>query len=875
MLRLTLHQMRSGWARLLAAAIAIMLGTGFVAAALLAGNIMTSATAQSLTAEYRGAELVVGGGALTDDVLRTVADTRGVDTTALVINVGGEIATGARSGWGLIGVAPPREDMLAGALQAGALPAADDQIAVAAATAKRLGTDVGDSVTLKVSTWSWDEEDQTHHESLEDETFTVTGLLADATNLFNYTADALITPAAIRTLAPDGSQQGEISVALDDGTDTAKIASALRAELGDSYSVRTVQEVADASLHQISGDTDPLTAVLLAFAGIALVVAVLVIGNTFSVLVAQRTRLLALLRTIGATRAQVRRSVLLEAALLGVISAALGLALGYGVAAGAIVILSSKIPGIDLWQGATITPAIVIGVIAVGLVATLVAGWVPARAATRIKPLAAMRPEPVSIGSTAGKVRATVAGLAVAGGIALIVGGLLLSRSISAGSGGDRLLLLAVAMGVLGGFASVFGLLLGAVFVIRPLVRAVGSVFGRGATPSVATLNAVRNPRRTAATTNALFIGVALVVMMATGAATAKTTVNQSLIDYFPVDLQVRAVDGQALTTGQIATITGQDGTVDATEVESVDVGITSDAADHDGNSVYAHLVAPDSGQALGDPTLVTDLADGQIVLDGGTAANLGVEVGDTVTLRADGYPSASPAPEPGDAAETAGGSLQVTVARIAPAENLAIVTPQTLRELVPVAAVNEIWLRLGPDANAINTVHDLQDSLADLADANPSAPLLSVQGTAVERSTFGEVIDTMLLVVLALLGVAVVIALVGVANTLSLSVIERRRESATLRALGMTKGQLRGMLTVEGILIALVGTLTGIVGGFLYGWAGAGIIFTPLGNVQLTVPWTEIGWVVVVAVAAGAVASVLPSRSAVKVPPVAALAEE
>lgn len=874
MLRLTLHQMRSGWARLLAAAIAIMLGTGFVAAALLAGNIMGSAAAQSLTVEYRGAQLVVGGGTLTDDVQRTVADTPGVDTTALVTKVGGEIGTDARSGWGLIGVAPPRTDMLAGAIQDGALPTAADQIALAAATATRLGTHVGDSVTLKVSTWTWDEESETSDESVEDGTFTVTGLLVDATNLFNYTADALITPAAIRALAPDGSQQGEISVALDDGTDASQLASALRAELGDHYSVRTVQEVADASLRQLSGDTNPLTAVLLAFAGIALVVAVLVIGNTFSVLVAQRTRLLALLRTIGATRAQVRRSVLLEAALLGVISAALGLALGYGVAAGAIVILSSKIPGIDLWQGATITPVIAVGVVAVGLVATLVAGWVPARAATRIKPLAAMRPEPVSIGSTAGKVRATIAGLAVAGGAVLIVGGLLLSQSISSGAGGERLLLLAVAMGVLGGFASVFGLLLGAVFAIRPLVRAIGSLFGRGATPSVATLNAVRNPRRTAATTNALFIGVALVVMMATGAATAKTTVNQSLVDHFPVDLQVRAMDGQALTTGQIAAVTGQDGTVDTTEVGGVDVGITSGAADRDGYSLYAHLVAPDGGGALGDPTLVTDLKDGQIVLDGAAAANLRVEIGDTVTLKTDGDQGASPAPEPGDA-ESAGGSLKVTVARIAPAQNLAIVTPETLRELVPTAAVNEIWLRLGPDANAINTVHDLQDSLANLADANPSAPLLSVQGTAVERSTFGEVIDTMLLVVLALLGVAVVIALVGVANTLSLSVIERKRESATLRALGMTKGQLRGMLTVEGILIALVGTLTGIVGGFLYGWAGAAIIFTPLGNVQLTVPWAQIGWVIIVAAAAGAVASVLPSRSAVKVSPVAALAEE
>lgn len=873
MLRLTLHQMRSSWARLLAAAIAIALGTGFVAAALLAGNIMTSATAQSLTAQYRGAELVVDG-LTTDDALRTAAGTPGVDTTALLVDVGGQLNTDIRSGWGTIGVAPPRADMLAGAIEDGALPATNDQIAVAAATARRLGIGIGDTMTLQVSSWTWHEETDTSSESVESGTFTVVGLLADATNLFNYTADALVTPAAIRTLAPQDSQHGEISIALNQGVDAAQTAQSLETELGEGYTVRTVQEVADASLQQISGDTNPLTALLLGFAGIALVVAILVIGNTFSVLVAQRTRLLALLRTIGATRSQVRRSVLIEAALLGVISAAAGLALGYGVAAGAIVFLSPKVPNLDLWQGATITPAIAIGVIAVGVAATLVAGWVPARAATRIKPLAAMRPEPVSIGSTAGRVRATVAALTIAGGAALIVGGLLLAGTIGPDSGGDRMLLTAVAMGVVGGFISVFGLLLGAVFVIGPLVRAAGGLLGRGATTSMATLNAIRNPRRTAATTNALFIGVALVVLMATGAATAKTTVNETLTDYFPVDIQVQTVDGQPLTAAQAATITGQDGIADSSQVAGADIQITAG-----GQDVPAHLVAPDSGAALGDPSLVTDLADGQIVLDSRKAADLRAEVGDRITLRAGTPPGASPAPaEPGDSGETGDSgerTLEVTVARITPSGDLAIVTPRTLRQLAPEAPVNAMWLRLDPDANAINTVGDLQDSFADLADANPAAPMLSVTGTAMERTTFGQVIDTMLLVVLALLAVAVVIALVGVANTLSLSVIERRRESATLRALGMTKGQLRGMLAVEGILIALVGTVTGILGGFLYGWAGSAIILSSLGEVRLTVPWVQLAWVILVAAAAGAVASVLPSRSAVKVPPVAALANE
>ena len=147
--------------------------------------------------------------------------------------------------------------------------------------------------------------------------------------------------------------------------------------------------------------------------------------------------------------------------------------------------------------------------------------------------------------------------------------------------------------------------------------------------------------------------------------------------------------------------------------------------------------------------------------------------------------------------------------------------------------------------------------------------------GAAAEREQYEQIIDTLLAIVVGLLGVAVVIALIGVANTLSLSVIERRREHALLRATGLTRGQLRGVLASEGLLIAGVGAVLGAVLGLVYGWAGTAVILGGTGDVVLAVPWLSLLGVGAVAALAGLLASVLPARSAVRTPPVAALAAE
>ncbi len=260
--------------------------------------------------------------------------------------------------------------------------------------------------------------------------------------------------------------------------------------------------------------------------------------------------------------------------------------------------------------------------------------------------------------------------------------------------------------------------------------------------------------------------------------------------------------------------------------------------------------LAPDVATAvLRDPEQAAGLADGTVVVSRDAADTMGVVDGEQVTLTVEGR---GPVVRTAAVTDFPGGLL---------------VTPATLAGMGVDLPANEVWLRLADDADPVAAMDDVQDVLSDVP--------VQVMGAALERAAFEDIVDTLLAVVLGLLAAAVVIALIGVANTLSLSVIERRRESATLRAIGLTRTQLRMSLAYEGCLIAGVGAVLGIGLGLVYGWAGSMTVLRALGEVSLEVPWRDLGVALVVAVAAGLLASVLPARSAARTSPVEALAVE
>ncbi|ROS31247.1 ABC transporter permease [Cellulomonas sp. PhB150] len=835
MLRLTLAQMRRSLGRLAAAGIAIAIGTAFVTATLIAGNVFSQTTSNALTARYGDADLVVNG-AVTADRVAAVRATPGVLGAAPLLLGYAEVGAHQRGEYlALVAQAPdPAFDTLTAT--SGTL-AKDGQVALPQTTAKRLGVGVGDTVEVTFTpadaTTSTTEQVQ------------VSGIVDDPAGAWTeYGGAGSATASDVDRWNGAPVDSRSILVRTDDPAATqAQLAERLGATPAGGDAL-TKQQAAERAMGQLSDDgTNFVVLLVLGFAAVALLVAGLVIANTFQVLVAQRTRTLALLRCVGARRSQLRASVLFEASLLGLGASAIGVLAGVTLAQGTLWALDGARTGAGrLPTTISVSAWTILVPLVVGALVTVVSSMVPARAATRVAPIAALRPaDAPTVRSTAGTVRLVLSLVMAVGGLA----GLLLSVAAAQVSP-----MLGLALGVLAGAVSFVGVLVGAVYWVPKVVGRVGGLLARsGSSARLAAANAVRNPRRTAATSTALLIGVTLVALMSTGAASARSSLAGGLDEQFPVDMMLTSTswtEGQgsdplpAATKQQVLRV---DGVADAIELPAATL------QDASGNQF--DVVAVDPAQAktvLRDESLVDGLQDGTML------TNAIDDPRDAEMQAVEGVSAAG---------------TSTDILTLVPRRQLngtSIVTPATLEALAPGAPTTTLWVRLDKDADPAAVLNDVREVVD---------PNIAVQSAGAERRSYEQTIDALLAIVVGLLGVAVLIALIGVANTLSLSVLERRRESATLRAIGLSKRQLRISLGVEGMLIAGVGALLGVLLGLVYGWAGSAIIFGAFGDLRLAVPWRDLAIVLVVAVAAGLVASVLPARKAARTSPVAALGVE
>ena len=877
MLRLTLAQMRRSLGRLVSAGIAIAIGTAFVAATLLVGNVITRTTYDSIAAAYAEADLVVSGRALTSDVVTRVTSTPGVATTSLRPSSGLQLTAGGREAYVAITEATTEPRLEAQKLVSGSFPTTAGEIAVPQKVAERLRVAVGGTVdtTHYVEAPSAPSDSSTTGSSgarnwvEKHDTVTIVGLVDDPAGAFSTTGGAAVLSVdQAESVARD--QAGAAPMTYDSliltvapGTAVSTVQQTLASAVPTGISVNTKDDQAKASVASATGDTQSITAVVLGFAAIALVVAALVISNTFQVIIAQRTRTLALLRCVGADKGQLRRSVLIEALILGLTSSAVGLLTGIAVVQVTLQILQRTNVSAHLPSSAGLSLVAVLVPLVIGTVVTLVASLAPARAATRVAPLAALRPaEAPRLTGTASRARLVIAALLTVGGTALLVLAIVLApRSDS---------LAALGLGVLGGAISFIGVLIGAVLWIPQVVGGVGRLVARAGTSSkLAVANTVRNPRRTAATSTALLIGVTLVTMMSAGAVSARATLGGKLDETYPVDVSISSIatsDGAApaLPPGVASTVAKVAGVRTVVPVSEARLMVSpttggSDSGTADGVLSTVHGISvTDAGSVVRNTGSVAALDDRTLVVSPATAKDLGLHDASTVRLTAPGTDGQVQAGAPS-------ATLTVVVSTLHGKE--ALVTPTTMAAVTKDAPTSLLWAQIDDVNTAADTVPSIQDALTDQS--------VSLTGGAVERASLQSVIDTMLMVVVGLLGVAVVIALVGVANTLSLSVMERQRESATLRAIGLKRSQLQVMLAIEGMLIAGVGAVLGIGLGLLYGWAGAVTTLGTIGTVQLEVPWRDLGLVVVVALVAGFLASVVPGRAAARTSPVAALAVE
>ncbi|MBD8060410.1 FtsX-like permease family protein [Cellulomonas sp. JH27-2] len=839
MLRVTLAQMRRSLGRLAAAGIAIAIGTAFVTATLIAGDVFSRTTTDALTARYGDADVVVSGPGA-DDSLALVRTAPGVAAAAPLELGYVQLSAGTRSeALALVAQSPvagfdtlePTEGSLAHA----------GELTLPPETADRLDVGVGDrvQVTYMPAGGGTDQFQQV----------TVSGIVSDPSGAWTQLGGVGTATSADLLRWNNGDPLGT-QVVLAASTDPHATIDALAPRLPDDTVAQTKQQAADDAVKQLSDDgTDFVVMLVLGFAAVALLVAGLVISNTFQVLVAQRTRTLALLRCVGARRSQLRGSVVLEATILGVGSSVVGIVGGALVAQGALWALDGADVGGALPATIHVAAATVLVPLVVGTLVTVVASLVPARAATRVAPVAALRPlDTAPVRSIAGTVRLVLSLVLTVGGLVGLLGAIAAAHVSP---------LLGLGLGILAGAASFVGVLLGAVFWVPRVVDVVGrTITGTGTSARLAAANSVRNPRRTAATSAALLIGVTLVSMMTTGAASARASVSEGLDQHYYVDMQLTSTTGKSTDDGQnfrpdplpadtLDEVLAVDGVADAAELtEAVLVG---------GDGSQRDVVGIDPARAravLRDDTVVRDLTvDVILTSDDVPEGTGGIEVTATVA----GLPAGG-----------RGLTLERVHSPVQTAAQPAIVTRKTLDALAPDAPATTMWVRIAPGASAASVLDDVRQVVGSD---------VYVQSNGAEREGYEQVIDQLLAIVVGLLGVAVLIALIGVANTLSLSVLERRRESATLRAIGLSRRQLRLSLGIEGMLIAGVGGLLGAGLGLLYGWAGSAIVFGSFGSLHLAVPWVDLLVVIVVAVAAGLLASVLPARRAARTSPVAALA--
>jgi putative ABC transport system permease protein len=844
MLRATLKSLLSHKLRLLLSGLAVVLGVMFVSGALILTDTIGRSFDQLLGTAYddvdvvvTGEELGAGGGGVPEgtpipgSVVTDLAALPEVDDDprAEVVAIGAK-AIDNRNGKVVstfslrIGTNWVGENALT-QLREGEGPDRDDEVAINSTLARTGGFTVGDPITVRVPR---------REEPLS---FTVVGIFGYAggrDSLFGETHVAFTTPVAQELMLGQGDVYTEVSLFASGDTTPEQLRDLVAAEVGDDYQVRTGAQAAAEQSDEIREQLSFLNYVLLGFAGVALFVGIFLVLNTFSIIVAQRLRELALLRAVGASRRQMVGSVLLEAAIIGLLASVGGLLLGIGVG-GLLAFVLDVAPG----GGIGVPASAVAASFAVGLLVTLVAALLPALRAARVPPVAAMQ--------EAAAPDRSLARLSVAGAVVTLAAAAALAVSLT-GNAGDATLALLLA-GVLLAFV---GVALLTPLVARPVTSALGRMFAWSVPGTLGRRNTGRNPRRTAITAAALMVGVALV----TGVSTVFSSLSTSFGSTIENDLDAELVIAGEWTSATPPTFDA--GVPDAAR-QLPDVAAVA-ALWYDALSPTELVIAVDDSTAWRDIAgIVTvdgslaGLAGGEVVVDDRTAEQDGLAVGDTVPVQL---------PRAGERGYTLVGVYE-RVPNLVQGYVFSAEDADGFRSVNPVAAYVDV--RDGTDVAGVR---------GELERLTASSPEVLVQDRSgyIEQQT--RAFDQVLVFIQVLLVLAMVIAVLGVVNTLVLSVIERTRELGLLRAVGLGRGATARMVTVESVVISLFGALLGIGVGVALG-AAAVYALREEGLTHLTFPWVLMAVYLVLAALVGVAAAVIPAIRAARLNVLAAIAYE
>lgn len=769
---------------------------------------------------------------LTTEQLRTLSEVDGVRVTAPDVSAQGVVPFRSDDGEPVsadaalgFGVDTGGDTLGLVELREGAWPAAETEVVISANTAEQARVKRGDSLKVYLPVLN------------EPRTFTVVGVVGFSGGRDSLAGETLVMfqeAFAQQTFYGATGLYGGASFAAEEGVGDAELKRRIGERLPAGFEALTGAESSEQQSAQFGVLFDVFKYILIGFSVIAAVVGIFLIFNTFNIIVAQRTRELALLRALGAGWGQVAGSVLLEALVVSLVGASLGLAAGIGMGAAVENMITGEI---ELPSGGLIVaPVTVILAYLLGVVVTLVAAFVPAVRASSVPPIAAMR----DVVRPDKSLRA----LSIVGGAFALPGVALVLVGAFADLGGTAFL----ALG--GGAVLLFiGTLLLSPLLAKPIVRGLGLLVGRGPAGGLGVRNAVRNPRRTAVTAAAIIIGVTVIGTTATVVQSFKTTLEDIMGESIGVEVMIQAgvtaaPDGrQGFNPKALDQVRAVPGVKEAAAWHFNAIGVSVA-----GQAQPFGVFATDVGQASRMFPMdvvsgsIRTLAAQELVVDDNTAETLKVTAGDRV---------------PVVIGEVTRDYTVVGVYRTTPIIQGVIIGEPAVADFPgPLAFQGFVSLNDGVEAGPV------VDQIKKIMKDYPGVQVGDRQ-SYVEQATAGY--DFLLLAVQFLLLVSLVIALLGILNTLLLSIVERTRELGLVRAVGLSRSGLVWMVTVESVLITVFGVAVGLALGVGLGAAFTKALMTLEFATVIAIPWAELAMYLAIAVVAGVLAAVIPARIAAR----------
>ncbi|OKL54606.1 hypothetical protein BSZ39_03130 [Bowdeniella nasicola] len=880
-------QIHAGWPRLVPGGIALMIATAIISVALMSGTVISNVAMRMFALDYGNTDVVVSNitgsldsATIEDIAAEPLASTVVGDTTGVV----GVAHDGTVSNELFVPTQP--EEFARYSLAEGRAPANAGEVALTESQAETYGVGLGDSITIALTIPAANADDVTAKDGTvecEGETcslrvpVTVTGFVHPPPLVVSEVSCLVLSPDDIAAWHDYGALPESVDRLLISSPDPAGLIASITANYPENIAATSVREASQLRFDDTTGNTALIPAIVIVFATLAMVVAGLIIANTFHVTVAHRVRHYALLRCVGAQRSQIHGAVMYEAAVVGLVAGLSGVLLGYGLIAALLAYLANLPTTADLSMSIPISAVSIVVPALISIVISLIASLWPANIATRQEPLEVLSGAETAPMRLPTKLRFRI-------GLGLFLGGVI-------GLGVSLLLqpwlrTLIPAFPVLPltlGFVCVFiAALIAGLAVLAPrilppitrsLARGIAAILpGNYRVPIRLTQASLQQqPGRTTAATMAVFLTTALVALSSVGTAVVRSSVSSAFGNLFAFDLEVHT-DGtkEGLSesffrsrleglpgVGEIAIgrashlgmAFGTDDVRTAISVIGVDpvaVTLTTRIESLPKSMGDDVLVI---GQEYGIPEEVTQvrlwrLPSGDLPPDhellgppeGGNDTDpmsIGEIPKDAVTLRVVHAPSGTPT----------------------------MLTRTTFDSLVPDAKGLVALAHVNPDDSA-RAVESVQTAFASSSLGSP----FWISGSAVIRGAVDQVLSVLVAVVAALLAIAVFISFVGVTNTLMLSAIERRREVALLRAVGMTKRQLRMALASEGFLMTVIGTTLGIACGGLIGAAGSAFILHQADvPVEFSLPLRFLVLLVALTVPAGIISSILPAHTVLK----------